>query len=266
MAARLGVGFVEASVAVRDAAGNAEGNARRARYVALERLAFEAGCPFAATGHHADDQLETVLMGLLRGAGVRGLGGASPWRGLGTRGVMLVRPMLGVVRADAERVCDSVGLDWAVDATNADESRFRAGLRHRVVPRLREMRPSASARASEAAAQLREIGDLVEGLGEALFAESTRVERGFCWDRGLLERSHPAVVSAGLRLGFAALHGGRFADRLPARSVRLVVGAIGCGGECGTPRTNRDVKRFVWKDTEVTVSPREVTLRSIGDG
>lgn len=265
LAARLGVGFGEEAVAVRAAAGNAEGNARRARYVALEGMAFGMGCSFVATGHHGDDQLETVLMGLLRGAGVRGLGGARAERALGGRGVRLVRPMLGVGRADAERVCQSVGLDWAEDATNADLSRFRAGLRHRVLPEVREMRPSGAARAAEAAAQLREVGDLVEGLGRALLAEAARVERGFCWDRGVLERTHPAVVSAGLRLGFAALHGGRFADRLRARSVRSVVDAIGCGSATAAERTNRETKRFVWKDTEVTVTPREVTLRSIGD-
>jgi len=265
LASRLGVGFVEASVAVRTAAGNAEGNARRARYVALERMAFEASCPFVATGHHADDQFETVLMGLLRGAGVRGLGGAHPRRGLGTRGVVLVRPMLGVGRVDAERICARAGLGWAEDATNADELRFRAGLRHRVLPVLREMRPTGAARASEAAAQLREIGDLVEGLGEALLAEALRSEREISWDRGVLERSHPAVVSAGLRRGFAVLHGGRFADRLPARSVRLVVDAIGCGGAGGAKRTIRESGRFVWKDTEVVVTPRDVTMRSTGD-
>ncbi|MDQ7013180.1 MAG: tRNA lysidine(34) synthetase TilS [Planctomycetota bacterium] len=283
LAARLGVGFVETSVAVRGHVGNAEGNARRARYRELERLAFEAGCPFVATGHHADDQLETVLMGLLRGAGVGGLGGVRPRRALGvngakgSRGVELVRPMLEVGRADAERLCACAGVDWATDPTNADLSRFRAAIRHSVLPGLAKIRPTGAARAVESARQMREISDLLETLAGALLARAARDGGAICWERSELAGAHPAVASAALRLGFAQLHGGRLADRLAARSVRRVVEAIGCVGGVGGAgasdangmrgtRTNSDPKRFVWKATEVTVTPTSVTMRSTSDG
>ncbi len=276
LAARLGVGFVEANVAVRGQPGNAEGNARRARYRELERLAFEAGCPFVATGHHADDQLETVLMGLLRGAGVGGLGGVRPRRALGvngaegSRGIELVRPMLEIGRADAERLCACAGVDWATDPTNADVSRFRAALRHSVLPGLTAIRPTGAARAAETARQMREIGDLLETLAGALLARAVQQRGEICWERSELAGAHPAVVSAALRLGFTELHGGRLADRLAARSVRRVVEAIGCVGGAnddgnGT-RTHGESKRFVWKATEVTVTPTSVTMRSTSNG
>ncbi|VAX42586.1 tRNA(Ile)-lysidine synthetase, partial [hydrothermal vent metagenome] len=100
LAARLGLRFVEAPVTVRDQPGNAEGNAREARYHQLERLAWETGCPFVATAHHANDQVETMLMAMLRGAGVGGMAGMEPRRGLGERGIALVRPMLEIGGAE----------------------------------------------------------------------------------------------------------------------------------------------------------------------
>src|SRR5690606_25655090 len=65
-----GVEFVERAVHLP--AGNVEAGARRERYEALASMAAEQRCPFVATAHHADDQLETVLMALLRGSGLSG--------------------------------------------------------------------------------------------------------------------------------------------------------------------------------------------------
>ncbi len=144
LAAGLGLGFIETAVAVRALPGNAEANARRARYRALEALASRAGCPFVATAHHAGDQLETMLMAMLRGAGIGGLAGMPASRALGRRGVLLVRPMLGIGRADAERLCTLAGVGWATDPTNADISRFRAALRHGPLRALEAMRPGGA--------------------------------------------------------------------------------------------------------------------------
>src|SRR5262249_13089156 len=69
LASALGLPFVERSIRVKTAGGNAEAVARRLRYQALAQLASEHGCPFIATAHHAQDQLETMLMALIRGSG-----------------------------------------------------------------------------------------------------------------------------------------------------------------------------------------------------
>lgn len=266
VASGLGVGFVESTVRVRGETGNAEGNARRERYRALSRLAEGSGCPFVATGHHAEDQLETVLMGLVRGAGAAGLSGVRCRRPLGQGGVTLVRPMLGIGRADTERLCRVAGVGWAEDGTNADVSRLRAALRRDVVPRLLSIRPAGAARAVETATRMRELASLVDDLVEALIQRADVGERAVRWPRAALEGEHRAVVSAALRRVFADLHGGRLADRLPARSVAMVVDAIGCaGGGPDRGRTNRATRRFVWKDTEVEVTPTAVTMRRTGD-
>lgn len=149
----LGVAYHERSVSIATAGGNAEASARTLRYGALEAVARERGLRYIATGHHADDQLETLLMRMLRGAGVRGMAGISDRRAMGD-GVTLVRPMLGVSHQDARALCANAGWEWNEDATNRDEDRLRAALRARVLPALREIEPAAGPRAARTAASL----------------------------------------------------------------------------------------------------------------
>ena len=92
LARQLGVGFVSRAVVVAAGPG-VEARARRARYAALGDMATEVGATRIVTGHTQDDQAETVMLRLLRGAGRRGLGGIRPVRGA------LFRPLLGVTRA-----------------------------------------------------------------------------------------------------------------------------------------------------------------------
>lgn len=146
----LEVPFVEARVRVRARAGNLEANARQSRYRALARLARSGECRFIATAHHEDDLAETVLMRLLRGAGPRGLSGIRSARPL-SRDVTLIRPMLGIGRSDAHAICRLADWQWVEDSTNADTSRLRAAVRHRVLPVLREIAPGFGRRVRAAA-------------------------------------------------------------------------------------------------------------------
>lgn len=167
----LGVPVRVAEVRLAGAAGglNAEAGYRRLRYAALVDMARQAGCGWVATGHHAHDQLESVLMALARGSGPRGLAGLAPSRRL-ARGVMLMRPMLGISPDQAKAVCQSAGWAWAEDPTNAETSRLRAAIRHTVLPPLLGARPSA-ARASVRS------GPLLWGAAEALETLAGRVAR-----------------------------------------------------------------------------------------
>ena len=164
--------------------------------------------------------------------------------------------MLRVSRADGERLCEAAGLSWATDPTNADISRFRAGLRHGPLRDLAGMRPRASERASELAEHLRGVDELLRGLASDALESAEHSEDGFRWARPDLADQHPAVIAAALRAAYTRLHGGRHGDRLPARSVREVVEAI-----LGEPKGER---RFVWKAAEVKVSARAVEIRRLG--
>lgn len=160
LAKLAGLRCVQASVKVRTKAGNAEANAREARYNALGKLAEKYGCRVIATAHHADDQLETVLMRLIRGAGPRGLVGIRPSRRLspGFSKLQLIRPMLEVERADTERLVGQVPEPWkaAQDETNADLSRLRNAIRWKITPLLKELSPTVAKRVARNSRWFRE--------------------------------------------------------------------------------------------------------------
>ena len=127
LADRLGCSFLESSIQVTGV-GNDEGVARTRRYRALVSMAQEASLRYVASAHHADDQLESMLMAIARGAGLEGLSGVATSRTLDD-GVTLIRPMLTVTRIDAEAICLAAGASWAHDVTNDDTDRFRNAVR-----------------------------------------------------------------------------------------------------------------------------------------
>ena len=103
---------------------------RRLRREFLEQAARRAGAAAIATGHHAQDQLETVIMRLLRGAGLRGIGGMSARRGA------WIRPLLAVSRDQIEADLRAVRQPWREDASNHDPRFLRGRIRDTVLPAL----------------------------------------------------------------------------------------------------------------------------------
>jgi tRNA(Ile)-lysidine synthase len=106
--------------------------ARKERYRLLGYWVEERGLRAVATAHHADDQAETLLMRLSRGAGVRGLAGMRPRSVTPGAHVRLIRPLLGWRRAELEQICADAGLTPATDPSNEDEKFERVRIRHTV--------------------------------------------------------------------------------------------------------------------------------------
>jgi len=120
-------------VATGPGAGGPEGAARDARYAALEEAADQTGAVAVLLGHTADDQAESVLLGLARGSGARSLAGMRAQVG------RLRRPLLALRRADTEEVCRAAGVDWWTDPTNAGDGAdapLRSRVRATVLPLL----------------------------------------------------------------------------------------------------------------------------------
>jgi tRNA(Ile)-lysidine synthase len=134
LAALWGIGHLE--VAARLEPGASEEACRRARYDALRAMAARSGAERVATAHTADDQAETVLLRLARGAGLRGLSGM-PARGV-VHGVKVVRPFLGVTREQVLDYAGRHGLAFHIDSTNLSSRAARNFVRREIVPRLRE--------------------------------------------------------------------------------------------------------------------------------
>lgn len=138
-----------------DASGNVEANARLARYDALADIAQDIDADHIATAHHADDQLETILMRLVRGSGPRGLRGILPVRRCTPQSGRLIRPMLGTTHDEAIAYLRESHQPWREDHTNADTTRTRARLRAEVLPVLKSLNPKAAQNANKTAQRLR---------------------------------------------------------------------------------------------------------------
>lgn len=110
--------------------------ARRLRYALFNKWADESGASKVATGHHRDDQTETVLLNFLRGAGIDGLSGMRHKRFLVPGGVVLVRPLLDLSREDIEGYCREQGLNPIVDESNLKKSYRRNKIRLELIPYL----------------------------------------------------------------------------------------------------------------------------------
>jgi tRNA(Ile)-lysidine synthase len=112
---------------------NIEEAARIVRYDFLQRTAKSVGATHVAVAHNADDQVETVLHHLFRGTGLAGLRGMKRARSLAD-GISLVRPLLSIHRVEIENWLAEIGQDYRTDASNADVSRTRNRIRHKVLP------------------------------------------------------------------------------------------------------------------------------------
>ena len=148
--------------------------ARKLRYGFLE----EAAPGQIATAHNADDNAETLLLHLLRGTGLRGLGGIPPRRG------RIVRPLLGCERAEIEALLAREGLPHVEDGTNAADDCLRNRLRHRVLPLLQAENPGLSRTLGRTAALLRAEDGLLSRLAAQAAADCQREEGLSC--EGLL--------------------------------------------------------------------------------
>jgi tRNA(Ile)-lysidine synthase len=143
-------------VRICDLAGGVsdEASLRDARYAALARTALECAANVVATAHHREDQSETVLLALLRGAGASGLRGMRPRRALG-ESLELARPLLGVAADDLRYYCQVQALPYAVDPTNANPALRRNAVRQ-ALSALRPVFPGLDAAIARAALVLRE--------------------------------------------------------------------------------------------------------------
>ena len=193
-AQRIGLPIVVEAVDVRAHAQahalSIEDAARRLRYAFLERVAADIGADRIAVGHTQDDQAETFLLKLMRGAGLTGLAGIYPRRGA------VIRPLLDVTDADLQAYLASQGEQWVEDETNDDLDNPRNRVRHVILPELdRTAGGSTRPAIARAAGLIREDGQWLDELSEERF-HTLAVHGEGCLElevRGLAELPPPVL-------------------------------------------------------------------------
>lgn len=166
---------LELEIAHSDVAGYArrhklgiEEAGRELRLRQLERAADRLACNRIALGHTANDNLETMLMNIVRGAGPNGLAGIRIRRG------RFIRPLLDIERQSVEAHLQSRGITWVEDESNQDRKFRRNRLRHDVVPVLCELNPQVVTNARRAAALAARENDFLDGLATEAAARVAR--------------------------------------------------------------------------------------------
>lgn len=146
---------------------------RICRYQCFEELRQELGYDKIAVAHHRDDQAETILFQLLRGSGLRGLGGMRPKRGV------IVRPLLETGRQEIEQLLQKEKLSYCIDSTNNQENYTRNRIRHQVLPYLQEeIQPAAVLHIAQAGTHLQEVMDYIDEQSADAYQQLVVREQG----------------------------------------------------------------------------------------
>lgn len=148
-----------------------EADARTCRHALLAEMARESGTKVVLFAHHADDQLETVLLRLIRGTSPSGLAGMRPVREL--NGITYLRPLLSVTKRDLQAYAAETGIAYREDETNASDLYLRNRIRHYVLPALMEMAPAIAPKTHELTRLLQDENDYLDVQARQLLDLST---------------------------------------------------------------------------------------------
>ena len=243
---RLGVACHVRHVYPAKAAGNVYANARRMRLMQAIELSEQTQARRVLLAHHAEDQLETMLMLLCRGAGPHGLAGMRASRCF--EGMSIVRPLLRMSKKDCEELCRAARVKWREDPSNRDRSRSRARLRQDVLPVLEQLWPGAAQRAAQSAMLLADASDVLTDVVTEAFGSGWDDR----WSRSELKRLPDAVLTDGL-FRAAVQKDKSIIDSLTGSTLLQAAEAI--------RSDNRKPRSFRWsKDLTLLVHAREVWL------
>lgn len=184
--------------------GGLEQAARAERHAFLLRLKQELGADWVALAHTRDDQVETLLLRLLRGSGRTGLAAMRPVRG------PFVRPLLEVTRAEVEAHLRGRAIAWREDPSNADPAFLRNRVRHELLPYLRRrFNPSVDTALARTAALVADEADVLADASSAVWAKAAREDAaGVVLARPALAEAAPALARMVVRRALAREHQG----------------------------------------------------------
>ncbi len=149
-------------------------NLRRAAYAEAAGELYPGKEVKVALAHNADDQAETVLMHLIRGTGIKGLGGMEEQKRMQSdgSGLMIIRPLLGIERREIESYLQKKDQRYRTDATNEEDTYTRNCLRHHILPKLRELNEQAVSHIGHTAEVVRKAEKELEGSAVKLAVDT----------------------------------------------------------------------------------------------
>jgi tRNA(Ile)-lysidine synthase len=204
-----------------------QGEARKARYAWFQQVCTAHGCVAVATGHHANDQAEGLLLHAIRGLDPLALAGMRLWDG------EVVRPLLTVTRQQIEACAKAEGWAWRDDQSNQSLVHLRNSIRHRLLPLLDDIQPGTSEHLVQLASRMMELKQAVEPALQVAEGEARVAE--YVWDVNALQRNGMA------RLAFRqALKQDGWSSKAIDSALGLLDSQVGSQVACGALRVVRE--------------------------
>lgn len=179
MAEDLNIGFMHKKIDLskkRSGGLSTEEAAREERYKFFNEAAQAAGANIIATGHTLDDQAETILMRIIKGASLKGMVGISPVREEGS--LKIIRPLFELEKREIEKYLDDRGISYRIDSTNSRPIYFRNEIRSDIIPFLEKYNPRLKRVLCNLAEHLREDFEFIQQAKSALICTSPSGENG----------------------------------------------------------------------------------------
>ena len=205
LAREMGIPFITKKAKLKKEKGSLEEKARRIRYQFLEDSAGKIGAGKIALGHNADDQAETVLMRLIRGAGARGMSGIPPVRKT-KGGLTVIRPLIGITRNEILEYLGERRLDYCEDSSNSQLIFFRNKIRHRLMPLLAGYNPGIKRILQATGTNMALIDDYMQKQAEKEFSRIAVVWPKKIWlNINKIKKLHRAVQKELIRKAVISL-------------------------------------------------------------
>lgn len=176
--------------------------ARKLRYGFFEKLLESGACDKIATAHHAGDNFETVLLNLFRGSSLKGVAGIKPIKG------SVIRPLLGVSKAEILTYCKENGVPFVTDESNFDTEITRNFVRIKLVPEIKSIFPEAERAVGRFSEIAREEDEFLDSLADKLIVrEKGNIKITLPADKVLLRRSAAvALKESGVKKDYESIH------------------------------------------------------------
>lgn len=201
-----------ASVAAKEHLTTEEAG-RRVRYAHFESVRRRVGADCILTAHTAGDQVETLLMHMIRGCGLDGLTGIPPMRGF------IRRPLLCCTRDEIEAYCATYGIPYVDDETNTDVRYTRNYIRHRILPLMRGLNPSVDRALLRLREHTQEDAAYIRGVAQSALDEA---RRGDGYNKAAFERQPSAIRRCMIRLLFGSVAAPNFEETHVVAAERAV--------------------------------------------
>ena len=219
LAESLGVTFFSLKLDIpamaRQSGESVECEARNARYCFFSQLMRENNIPILATAHNADDNLETVIFNLSRGAGLSGLCGIPEVRL--TDGGVVIRPILSMEKRDIIAFCNEHNINYVTDSTNLVNDYTRNKIRNQIIPILKEINSGVIKNTSRATEALKDDSAYLKNATADFIAKECK---DYSLSVGVVGSTPPSIINRALISIYADISGGESLEATHVSAIK----------------------------------------------